>query len=425
MSPFKRLKTRGAQAAIGGADASSSSTSAASPAKSKLEEKPGFSAYAESGLTLSLSLLREIGEMSAQVPYVKGVAGIMLRILAIKDEIEVYKSRCAEVIDNVDRVIQVIVSARQYCQEKNIHAKKDMPPDMEELMASIEQNMQEILEVLTQCTSKKKWEQFKLNIVRTDLLRKIERCDRKIKSIIDASTTVLLLNIRINQEPKKVKQIILRITYAGLPPKPEGLFGREEQVEKVATLLVADRHRPARLAFLGSEGVGKTALAVTILHHPRVAETFKDAIYFISCTPCTSLLSLQTDIAKAFGVETEYKMIPVDQKVISCLAASPPCLVCLDGFETPWSQPAAEKIAVESFLARITSLPNVTVLLTMRGLERPAGTAWTRPFLPALTPIDFSAANYTLADISGRWENWGDMVMAAADTQIPNAHILL
>jgi tetratricopeptide (TPR) repeat protein len=51
-------------------------------------------------------------------------------------------------------------------------------------------------------------------------------------------------------------------------------------------------------------------------------------------------------------------------------------------------------------LSRFAAIKTLTLLVTMRGSERPVGTAWTRPFILPLTPLDSDAAHQTFVTIS-------------------------
>ena len=113
----------------------------------------------------------------------------------------------------------------------------------------------------------------------------------------------------------------------------------------------------------------------------------------------------------------------LESRVLSALAFED-CILCLDDFESPWDQPGPIKRAVEHLLADITALPSVTVLITMRGGERPKETAWTLPMLPPLTNISREAAKGTWECLAGTCDEWAEKLIDAVDC-LPLAVTLL
>lgn len=74
-------------------------------------------------------------------------------------------------------------------------------------------------------------------------------------------------------------------------------------------------------------------------------------------------------------------------------------ILVLDNFETPWEN-LETRSEIESMLARLAAIKTLTLLVTMRGSERPIGTAWTRPFVSPLAPLNKDAARLTFVTIS-------------------------
>ncbi|KAI0039240.1 hypothetical protein FA95DRAFT_1043418 [Auriscalpium vulgare] len=59
------------------------------------------SSQTRAAIETSLALLREIGEISVQVPYIKGAAGVLLRIIMISDTLSMHKNQRNELKDNM------------------------------------------------------------------------------------------------------------------------------------------------------------------------------------------------------------------------------------------------------------------------------------------------------------------------------------
>jgi Cdc6-like AAA superfamily ATPase len=172
-----------------------------------------------------------------------------------------------------------------------------------------------------------------------------------------------------------------------LPPRPQIFFGREVELKAIIEIIVSTS--AARVAILGPGGVGKTLLAHAVLTHEEVEGRFGDSRYLVPCESLTSRNALLVALAKSLAViqpgRTTFDSYSeaLEARVLSSLN-SKQCILCLDTFESPWDQHGPGKNAVEMLLAHITALPSVTVLITMRGAERPEKTAWTLPMLRPL-----------------------------------------
>ena len=145
---------------------------------------------------------------------------------------------------------------------------------------------------------------------------------------------------------------------------------------------------PPRICILGVGGIGKTTLAVSILHHERVSAKFCQAKYFLPCDAITSADLLLAELAAALDMD---EGLPGNTlKSVYHKLKQAPCLLVLDNFETPWES-SQTRSEIESLLTEITSIETVSLILTMRGSQMPSGTRWSK-ILPPLQPVDADSA---------------------------------
>ena len=151
-----------------------------------------------------------------------------------------------------------------------------------------------------------------------------------------------------------------------------------------------------------------------MLHDEYVARRYEDRRFFVPCDSATSVESLASVIASKIGLSNEQRRNGVQSEtreadVVAFLgggthgsdrAEAPyPTIIVLDNFESPW-EPVTSRAGVEEFLARMAALENVTVVITLRGTERPANVNWEHPLLAPLHVLDGQASRDLFLSIS-------------------------
>jgi len=162
----------------------------------------------------------------------------------------------------------------------------------------------------------------------------------------------------------------------------------------VSTLL---NSKPARIAILGADGVGKSSLALATLHQPEVASAFGVHRFYVSCDSATCAKELGSVLTKHFGLDDNGK--PIKSIVRHLAALATPMVLVLDGIDNCW-RPHEKRGEVEDFLSLLADIQHLSLVVTLRGAERPRQVRWTRPFLPVLQPLPAPAALETFLDIS-------------------------
>ncbi|KAH7108339.1 hypothetical protein BKA62DRAFT_681874 [Auriculariales sp. MPI-PUGE-AT-0066] len=144
--------------------------------------------------------------------------------------------------------------------------------------------------------------------------------------------------------------------WISLPPPPPIFFGRDIELDGLVGLISVHAQDGAAVAVLGTGGVGKTSLTLAALHHPHIVTFYGTRRLFVSCEGS------------------------IDHAVLHTLASAPAVI------------PEASRVAVEGLLAALAAVPSLTLLITMRGSERPHGTRWTAPRPLILQPFSRDAA---------------------------------
>ncbi|KAJ7456179.1 P-loop containing nucleoside triphosphate hydrolase protein [Mycena latifolia] len=177
-----------------------------------------------------------------------------------------------------------------------------------------------------------------------------------------------------------------------LPSEPKRFYGRESEV---SAIIQAFGQETPRIAILGGGGMGKTSLARAILHHPIISGRYQQHRFFVACDAASTSVQLAALIALHVGLKPAEDLT---QPVICHFSENSPCLLILDNLETVW-EPMETRGDVEKFLALLTDISHLALIITMRGAERPGNVKWTHPFLPPLKPLAQEAARKAFIEI--------------------------
>ncbi|KZV95328.1 hypothetical protein EXIGLDRAFT_820815 [Exidia glandulosa HHB12029] len=205
-----------------------------------------------------------------------------------------------------------------------------------------------------------------------------------------------------------------------LEPPPAYYFGRTAETESAVTMLDSDLS--AYVAILGGPGMGKTSLARAILHHPALTTRFGPKRYFVACDAADSRMTLLSLLSSAFGIATSSGSAA--KRALESVLHGPSLLV-LDNFESAWES-QEQRQETEDVLEFLAGINGLSVMITLRGSERPHGVAWTIPHLPPLATLGSSFATQLFVTISDIDKANPDLLKLLACTDnIPLAIVLL
>ena len=178
---------------------------------------------------------------------------------------------------------------------------------------------------------------------------------------------------------------------AGLPGPPR-LVGRDGLLGGVLAGLLA--LPPLAVPILGAPGIGKSAICLTALHQPSVAERFGARRWFVRCDGASDAATLLAAVAAELGVASQGPE-PLLPRVCAALDGGPGALA-LDNLETPWT---VDPLAVEELLGRLAAVPGVALVVTMRGSARPGGLGWAEAV--AVPPLVLPDARRMFLPVAG------------------------
>ncbi|KAJ7667487.1 hypothetical protein DFH06DRAFT_1322089 [Mycena polygramma] len=377
-----------------------------------------------SGTTHSIATILQasivVGEAS-NIPYLKGLAGIILLVSNSVQATEENRVDCTRLskmvlelasvaarhseqnadphqfslgVQGLSRAFTRILQALQTTNKRSYARRFIECTNERDLLRECEKELQHCLDLF----------QIRSHIATSVALKRKDTADEafedKISNVLLPVKSIIAQAISNRENIREVSEVSDE-PVVDLPPMPQIFNGRDSQLSGLVQMF--SRPDQAHAVLMGQGGAGKSSLALSLLYQSEIKGKFRQQRFLVKCNSAKGSLDLLSCLASALGlpdVAEGTKSSGYKETIFASLACSKfPSLLVFDDLDDAWDPPST-RLDVEDLLTELSNIPTVSVLLTLRGTQRPLGPAYSKPYPAPLGPISPTAARETFFAIS-------------------------